>query len=91
MMVMMLSGKKLHTPTPYPGRYLPPKRRHLGGDLLCVQGAEIEAKRKHEKEEENCHAQETERGGHTPNRRAPPWPLGGCAIGSQETQSHVHT
>lgn len=89
-MMIMMPGRKLHTPHSLPG-YLPPKRRHLGGDLLCVQGAEIEAKRKHEKEEEKCHTQETERGGHTPNRRALPWPLGGCAIGSQETQSHAHT
>lgn len=70
-----------------------PKRRHLGGDLLCVQGPEIEAKRKDEEEEkEIVTPRRPDRGGRTPNRGALSDPLGHARlVPKKQNTLHVHT
>lgn len=88
--MMVMPGMKAN-PTPPPS--LPsflPKRRHLGGDLLCVQGAEIEAKGSMEKKE-ICHTQETKRGVRTPNRRALLAPLGDARLVPKRNKLYIRT
>lgn len=82
-MIVMPCKKLAHTPTSLL-RYFPPKRRHLGGDLLSVHVTEIEAKRKDMKEGKMSHPRNRTRRAHTQSQSSPR-PPGGCAIGSQET------
>lgn len=91
----MMPGTELtHSHAP-PPPCLIPKRRHLGGDLLCVQGPEIEAKRKDEEEEvkkEIVTPKRPDRGGRTPNRGAHSDPLGHARLVPKEQNTlHVHT
>lgn len=86
--MMVMPGMKLtHSPhTPYLGAWVLFPSGGTWAAIYCVyKGPRSKQKRKHE-EEENVTPKKPNEAGHTPNRRAPPWPPGPCAIGSQETE-----
>lgn len=89
--MMVMPGYEASTSphTPYLGT-LPPSGGTWAAIYCVYKGPRSKQKRKHE-EEGNVTPKKPNEAGHTPNRRALPWPPGARAIGSQETESHVHT